>query len=395
MAGAAMLLAVAAGSAAAYSQEHSPGEAQTSPRAAKPAPDPHALFEEAQAAQQSGDKELAVKKYEELIRFHPEVVAAHADLGVVLVSLGRYDEGIAQYHIALTEAPGSPPLRLNLGLAYYKKGDFAGAAAQFASLHKEQPNDARLATLLAKCETQIGLAGQALALLEPLEKQHPDNLDVEWALGNALLSTGQTLEGLKRVQKVADEGHSEQAYQLAADLYLGLAMFDIAKRDAEAVLRLDAKAAKAYVVLGIVDDYAGNEKAAAEQYEKALEIDPNDLQARIQLASALYGQRKLDEAKRELERALAMDPQAYGARYEMARVEQAQGNMTAALKDLETVVQQRPDWLEPHVDLAALYYRLKRPADGARERQIVDRLREQEQKRRGQAKIISPQIHSQ
>lgn len=390
----ALLLGLGARHTRAYSFASQSGEdAQaSSPQRARTAPDPRQLFQEAQAAQQRGDKELAVSKYQELLRSHPEIVAAHADLAVVLVSLGRYDEAITQYHIALAEAPGSPPLRLNLGLAYYKKGDLAGAAAQFASLHQEQPNNVRISTLLGNCEVQLGLEGQALALLQPLEKANADNLDLEWALGNALIRAGKTVDGLERVQKVADQGHNEQAYQLAADYYLGLTLFDIAKRDAEAVLRMDPKASKAYVVLGIVDDYSGNEEDAARQYEKAVQIDPNDLQARIQLGSALYALRKLTEARQQLDFALAVDPNAFGARYELARVEQAEGNLPAALKDLESVVQQDPNWLQPHVELAALYYRLKRPNDGAREKQIVDRLRAAEQKRRAQVRIISPHV---
>src|SRR5437763_4692448 len=164
-------------------------------------PDPQQIFQDAAQAQQRGDLVVAVSKYQEVIRLNPNVVAAHANLGVVLVSLGRYDEAITQYHIALAEAPGDPALRLNLGLAYYKKGDFAAAAAQFASLHKENPGDLRVATLLGNCQVQLGLVDQASTLLEPLEKANPDNLDLEWALGNALIRTSQTLDGLKRDRK--------------------------------------------------------------------------------------------------------------------------------------------------------------------------------------------------
>src|SRR5438445_603175 len=229
---------------------------------------PEDLFNHAHQAQQSGKNELAVQKYKELIQIHPEVVAAHANLWVWLVSLGRDDEAIAEYHVALTEAPSSPPLVLDLALAYYKKGDFAAAASHLAALHKENPSDVRIATLLGKCETQLGLIGQALAVLEPLEKSNGDNLDLEWALGTAMLRAGENLEGVKRIQKVADQ----------------------------------------------------------------------------------------------------------------------------AQKDFEKVTQENPDWIQPHVQLSALYYRLKRPADGDKERAIVDRLRDQEQKRREQAHVVSPQV---
>ncbi|HEV2194075.1 MAG TPA: tetratricopeptide repeat protein [Candidatus Acidoferrum sp.] len=353
---------------------------------------PQQIFQEAAQAQQRGDNELAARKYQEVIQLNPNVVAAHANLGVVLVSLGRYDEAITQYNVALAEAPGNPELRLNLGLAYYKKGDFAGAAAQFASLHKENPTDLKVATLLGNCQVQLGLVEQSLALLEPLEKPNPDNLDLEWSLGMALLRAGQTQEALQRIQKVADQGQNAEAYQLAANLSIGLTYFDQARRDAEAVLRLNPKATKAHVVLGMADDYSGNEKEAEVEYEKALQIDPQDLQALLRLANDFITERKLDAARQQLDRVLALDANSLVARYELARVERAEGNLSAAVKDYETVAQQSPEWLQPHVELAALYYQVKRPEDGAREKEIVDNLRSKEQARRGQNRIISPQV---
>ena len=62
------------------------------------------------------------------------------------------------------------------------------------------------------------------------------------------------------------------------------------------------------------------------------------------------------------------------ARYEMAMLKSAQQNYEGAVHDLEGVVKDDPHWLEPHVELASLYYRLHRPTDGAKERQIVEQL---------------------
>lgn len=189
-------------------------------------PDMEQLFRDAYAAQQRGDAALAVSKYQELLRLQPDMIGAHANLGVVLVSLGRYDEAITQYNIALAEAPGDPALRLDLGLAYFKKGDLAGAAAQFASLHKDDPANVRMATLLGNCQVQLALNAQAIALLEPLEKANSENLDLELALGSAMIRADRTREGLERVQKVAEQRQSAEAYLLLAQIYQGLTFFD-------------------------------------------------------------------------------------------------------------------------------------------------------------------------
>lgn len=353
---------------------------------------PEAIFREAQQAQQTGNYSAAAEKYQQLTVMHPELVSAHANLGVVLVQLGRYDEALTQYYIALTQAPDNGALRLNLALAYYKKDDFAAAAAQFASLNKENPNDLRIGVLLGKCELQIGLVDQAVAVLEPLEKDYADNMDLEWALGTAYLRSGRNLEAANRFEKVAERVRSADAYQMAANTYLGLTYFDKARHDAETVLQINPRSPKAHIVLGMIADFAGDANTAVEEYSKALQLDPNDMQAQIQHAGALLRAQQYDDARKQLDHTLSIDPNAVGARYLLAQVEKAQGNSEAELTQLEAVEKQSPEWLSPHVELTALYYKLKRTDDGEREKKIVDELRQKEQDRRGEARVISPQV---
>src|SRR5208283_4735428 len=105
------------------------------------APDPQQLFQQADEAHQRGDNELAARKYQELIRLHPEMVAARANLGIALVALGRFDEAIAQYRTALAQAPADPVLQLDLALAWYKQGEFGKAASELEILRRRQPDN--------------------------------------------------------------------------------------------------------------------------------------------------------------------------------------------------------------------------------------------------------------
>jgi hypothetical protein len=59
----------------------------------------------------------------------------------------------------------------------------------------------------------------------------------------------------------------------------------------------------------------------------------------------------------------------------------ATGEYAAATLDWEQLVKDDPQWLEPHVELASLYYKLRRPQDGAKERAIVDRITAEQQAR--------------
>jgi hypothetical protein len=49
--------------------------------------------------------------------------------------------------------------------------------------------------------------------------------------------------------------------------------------------------------------------------------------------------------------------------------------MNRALSALEALVKQYPEFLEPHVSLAQVYYRLRRKEDGDGERAIVQKLK--------------------
>jgi tetratricopeptide (TPR) repeat protein len=87
----------------------------------------------------------------------------------------------------------------------------------------------------------------------------------------------------------------------------------------------------------------------------------------------------MEAAKTYLDRALQLKPTDSMARYESAMLKSTSGDYDAAARQLEQLVKDDPNWLEPHVELATLYYRLHRPEDGAKERQIVDRLTAEQQ----------------
>lgn len=352
-------------------------------------PDARTLAQEAYEALHRGDAVLAVREYRRLLEMHPEMVAARGNLASALVSLGRFDEAIAQYEMALKEDPGNQPLRFNLALTCLRKGDYMQAAQRFAAIHDREPANIHVATLLANCELHLRQVDQAISLLEPLDKANPDNLDLEWALGIALARAGRAREALTRVEKVAERGHNGEAYQLAAVLHMGLTDFDKAQSDAEAAIRINPNASNAYLTLAMLDGYSGDEKGAMEEYEKALKANPRNLQARTQLGIIFYNQRKLDDARHQFNDALALNPKSFLALYELARVERAEGHLDEAVKDLQSCVREDPQWLPPHVELAALFYLLKRPQEGAKEKAIVQQLMAEKQRRGPEKSVMS------
>ncbi|MGD0568236.1 MAG: tetratricopeptide repeat protein [Candidatus Sulfotelmatobacter sp.] len=337
-------------------------------------PEPEQLLNSAIEAQQRGDYQTAIRDYRKLLELRPDTVEAKVNLGAALVHVGDFDGAIAMYKSALPSMSQKNGVLRDLALAYYKKGDFQNANEQFEALHTAQPNDIRITILLGDTDVRLGKPATAVTLLEPLENANAHNLDFEYAYGFALIKAGKRRDGVERIEKVAKSGNSADSYLLAGSTRLDLNDFEAARTDLEAALRLDPKLPDLYTLLGTARDKTGDTANAEIAFREALKRNPDDFDANLYLGAILYKRRNLDEAKPYLDRALQLNPTSSMARYESAMLESTSGQYEVAAQHLEKLVKDDPNWLEPHIELASLYYRLHRSADGAREREIVDRL---------------------
>ncbi len=331
--------------------------------------------------QQRGDYESAIRDYRKVLELRPNIVEAKVNMAAALVHLGQYDTAINIYREVLSSLAFKNPVLLNLALAYYKKGDFEHAREQFAALNQAQPGDVRVAILLADSCLHVGKSSEALVLLEPLAAANSQNLDFDLVLGSALIKAGRRRDGIPFVEKVAESGNSADAYLLAGSALLQVNEFEQARRDLEAALSLDARLPGIYSLVGTARDKTGDVKQAEAAFREALKADADDFDANLYLGAILCKRRDLEEAQPYLERAIRLKPSSSMARYEMALLKSASEQYQAAAEDLEKVVKDDPEWLEPHVELASLYYRLHRPEDGLRERQIVERITAQKQEK--------------
>lgn len=337
------------------------------------------LLRRAMEAQQHNNYSEAISDYRKVLKVHPADVEAKVNLGAALGHEGDYDGAIEMYRAALTSLKNNNMVRFNLALAYYKKGDFENARDHFLTVHNAQPNDVRTIILLGDSDLHLGKPDAALTLLEPLEPKYSQNMDFKFVLGSALIAGGRRREGVLRVEKVAQSGPSADSYLLAGATLLDLNEYEPARKDLEEALRLNPALPGIYALAGIARDKTGKTSEAEAAFREALKSNADDFQANLYLGAILYKRRDVAEAKGYLDRALRLKPQDSMARYESAMLKSTTGDYENAAHDLEQLIKDDPDWLEPHVELAAIYYKLHRPEDGAKERQIVDQLTAKQQ----------------
>lgn len=343
--------------------------------------DPDHLLQRAAQEQQRGDFSAAIRDYREVLQSRPNLAAAKVNLGAALSDTGHYDDAITEFLSALPSLSDKKPVLMNIALAYYRKGDFTHARTYLRKARELDPADQHATTLLANIDLACGHSEEAVALLTPLSSSNSQNMDFQYLYGAALIASGHPDEGVPRVEVAAEKTNRADAYALAGSTLLKYNHTDSARRDLEAALRLNPNLPGIYTLVGVARDKSEDTVAAEQALRKALNIDPNDFQANLTLGAIFYKRRMLRDAKIYLDKALQLKPSDPTALYQSAMLKVASGDYEAAAEQLGPLSKQYPTWLEPHVALATLYYKVGKPQEGARERTLVQQLTAEQQAR--------------
>jgi len=74
-------------------------------------------------------------------------------------------------------------------------------------------------------------------------------------------------------------------------------------------------------------------------------------------------------------------------RYQQATIQLAENKVEPARLSLESILKEAAKFVEAHVSLATVYYRLKRKTDGDRERAIVQQLNAEAQEKQPKGEV--------
>jgi tetratricopeptide (TPR) repeat protein len=347
---------------------------------------PEQILQQAIAMHQAGDTEGAIRGYRAYLRVRPDSPDVRSDLGAALSSTGRYSEAIVEYQAALKGGPKDPRIWLNLALAFYKAGQISDAARELAALHAAQPANPQVILVLADCWLRQGENAKVIGLLTPLDKPNGE-LAIAYMLGTALLRDKQIDRGQQVVDRILRNGDSAEARLLLGMAKLAALEYPAAIADLTKAVELNPHLPDLYSYLGQAQMESGDMTAARASFEKELAQNPNDFESNLRLAVLLKQDGDYVRARELLARALRVRPDDPGALYQVGATDLEAGEMDRACATLEKVVKQSPQFLEAHVSLAQVYYRLKRKAEGDRERAVVQKLKaEQDAKQsRGEA----------
>lgn len=110
-----------------------------------PPPDPTVLYLSALKDYQAGNYELALRGFQDYLKFYPtgeRASSAQFYLGQTLYAQGKYPDAIDAYNVVLDryEGPDTPLAHFKKGMALLQLKDRNGALAEFRTLVRRFPN---------------------------------------------------------------------------------------------------------------------------------------------------------------------------------------------------------------------------------------------------------------
>jgi tetratricopeptide (TPR) repeat protein len=345
------------------------------------------LVQGAMQKQQAGDLEGAVTEYRQFLKAHPDAAAIHSNLGAALAGLGRFEEALPEYKIALRQSPKLEGARLNLALVYYKMGKIDDAAKELEKLYREDPGNHQAVLLLGDCYLTMGREEDVIRVLEPAEQKYPDDLAIAYLLGTALIREKRVDEGQILVDRILRNGDSAEAHLMLGTAKMNVQDFAGARDEFAKAVKLNPNLPEVHVLYGKALMLTGDSDVAAKEYKAELEVNPYNFEANLQLGVAARQEQDYELADKYFLRAQETRPGDPGVGYQRALIAIDDGHLEEARQILEGLVKQSPQFTEAHVSLSLVYYRLKRPDDSKREREIVLKLTAAAQAKQPGAKL--------
>ena len=291
-----------------------------------------------------------------LARQYPKNPEPLAHIGLIEAKQEHYPEAIKFYRRALALNPAMPGLRLNLGIALFKVGDYQQTVSDLDPLLKAQPEDQRLNILIGMSQYGLGHFAQASPLLKRASDEDPNNLTLLLTLAHSCLLS-------RQYPCVVDAYHrliSLNAESAEADMLVGEALDEMkdpegAIREFRAAVAAGPKEPNVHFGLGYLLWTKGQYQEAADEFRKELENDPHHLQATLYLADTQILTNQFDQARPLLEQIGKSDPNIAMQHLDLGIVYVELDRKQDARTELETAIRLAPKNVKAHYRLAQLY----------------------------------------
>lgn len=260
---------------------------------------------------------------------------------------GQDSAAMIELKNAIQKDPGNGEARYLMAVIHDDRGEGAAAEIELDKARKLGVNKKKIDAALSQALLLQGKYQKLLDNLKPssgLEAQLAASLYA--ARGNAYLG----LEKLDKARAAFEKALKEDPGNSAA--HLGLARLAVSNKDlkkallqTEAALSKSPKNTEAWTMKGDVLRMQNKADAARAAYARVIEIDKNNIYARLHLASMDVAAGKLDAANSEVNEAEKIAPKSLQVKFSRALLDSARGKYAAARDVLQQVLRSASDYM--------------------------------------------------
>ena len=291
---------------------------------------------------------------------HPTSPEPLARLGLLEARRGNYPQAIIFYRKAMVLNPAMPGLRLNLGLALFKDGQYKQALQIFTPMLRSQPPASpemqRLTILVGMSHYGLGEYQAATPYLKQAVDGDAQNLPLLLTLAHSCLLS-------KQYQCVLDAYHrmvAQNAESAEADMLVGEALDEMkdtsgATREFRAAIQANPKEPNAHFGLGYLLWTQMQYEEAAQEFQAELDNTPDYAQAMLYLADADIQMNRMEDARPLLEKLVKSDPTISMGHLDVGIVYAEAGRKEDALREFKAAAALKPGDVNVHMRMGRLY----------------------------------------
>jgi cytochrome c-type biogenesis protein CcmH/NrfG len=344
--------------------------------------------------QQKGDLAGARHAYEAALKLAPRRIDALSNLGLTCAGLHQYEYAVQSFQKALEIDPKQPVVLFNLGITYLQAGHDENARRTLAGLVRGQSDNFLARHYLGVSLLKLGRIQEGVAELESVARSHPEDLDAACTLVSVYIKEAQLAKAHDLIEGFISQHDSAAAHLVTGSYRMAVQDFRQAVIEFRRAQQLNPALPELALNLGSAYAMTGSQDIAIQLFEARLRKNPSDLESLGFLGWLYLDTDRLDDAEKMLNRAHILRPDDPDILFQLGRLARRQGQFEKAAGLLERVIAAKPRDVQAHVLLATTYFRLKRSAEGTKEREIVRQLNAEEQGKRSQEAGIEPQTRA-
>jgi len=314
-----------------------------------------ALFLAGKVALTDMDPTTAAAEFQKALAVNPGAGSARLLLGAALLDKGSTEQAEQELRQLLAAEPGNAAARQLLARLYLSRNDTEGAR-QVLTESMLGLQDAELLRFATSVLLATGDLSDAINVLRKAVEQQPASAEPRLALAQAYLRAGRSAEAAEALKSVAPAQGGTRLRQLK------VAVEVIGRSPKEALRAINGLIDEQprdldLVLLGAsVLANVGESNAAEDLYDRAIALDPANVDGRLGLAALAARTGTPDRAAGLIDEVLKLDPLNQRALLARAALAYQKGDKGSAKGLLERAISAAPAAVEPRLMLAELAF---------------------------------------